>query len=559
MFILATLAGIHAVRARSASERNICTEDLTSCDETLWWQSDDGYSLLQIEVGRYQAPVQSYREVTEQATSFNPTDWQGNLYIRAVALVTPALALVALLSLAVGGSPASTVLAKLKQRAEHMSTFELIMLNLGNFGCAFFWFCLQIQIVPSQIRALAGDTAKSSDLGFVAGVGAAITFVGSPWLGNLVDTAHSRIPFVLVGLCGSFIYLMFLALASPNIPPQGEVRTPLPSWGLAWYTICYGLLNTFFLILSVPYQAHLATCTPCTQRGHSSGINAMLNAAGNLMAAAVGLRYVSIGNIFISTGLNSLVLSTSFILMMTLGPSMISRRYEKTSGFETTASNAVENSNEDPKAPLSIVNILAAYTEPLHDNDFFWVFFTRFLMQQGIATVSWFLQYFIHDVVHPVGMREETAVSMCFLPMLVLASVSALFGGWLSDYMGGKRKMLVILSALLMGACALVFAFWTSSLLTCCIVMGVFGIGYGMFLAVDFALVMDVLPSDADVSRDMAIWHNASILPQMLATPIGGALRDAVGGEAGYTALFIVSGSYFLLSAAFVTRVSKVA
>ena len=33
------------------------------------------------------------------------------------------------------------------------------------------------------------------------------------------------------------------------------------------------------------------------------------------------------------------------------------------------------------------------------------------------------------------------------------------------------------------------------------------GIGFGTYQAVDFALVMDVLPSDKDKAKDLAVWH----------------------------------------------------
>ena len=47
-----------------------------------------------------------------------------------------------------------------------------------------------------------------------------------------------------------------------------------------------------------------------------------------------------------------------------------------------------------------------------------------------------------------------------------------------------------------------------------------FGLGYGAFLAADFALVIDVLPSKEDTAKDMAVWHASLVLPQMLATLI---------------------------------------
>ena len=33
------------------------------------------------------------------------------------------------------------------------------------------------------------------------------------------------------------------------------------------------------------------------------------------------------------------------------------------------------------------------------------------------------------------------------------------------------------------------------------------GVGFGAYCAVDFALVMDVLPEDKDKAKDLAVWH----------------------------------------------------
>eukprot|EP00304_Pavlova_gyrans_P011798 CAMPEP_0206039370 /NCGR_PEP_ID=MMETSP1466-20131121/4713_1 /ASSEMBLY_ACC=CAM_ASM_001126 /TAXON_ID=44452 /ORGANISM="Pavlova gyrans, Strain CCMP608" /LENGTH=80 /DNA_ID=CAMNT_0053414005 /DNA_START=29 /DNA_END=268 /DNA_ORIENTATION=- len=59
------------------------------------------------------------------------------------------------------------------------------------------------------------------------------------------------------------------------------------------------------------------------------------------------------------------------------------------------------------------------------------------------------------------------------------------------------------------------------------VLLAVFGLGFGCYLAVDFAMVLDVLPDASDAAKDMAVWSIALTLPQMLATPVGGFLLDA--------------------------------
>lgn len=86
--------------------------------------------------------------------------------------------------------------------------------------------------------------------------------------------------------------------------------------------------------------------------------------------------------------------------------------------------------------------------------------------------------------------------------------------------------------------------------------------GFGSFQSVDFALVMDVLPHDKDKAKDIAVWQQALILPNALATPIGGIILDyfqSVDCELGlgYIILFTVTALYFCASGVFVFKIKK--
>lgn len=88
------------------------------------------------------------------------------------------------------------------------------------------------------------------------------------------------------------------------------------------------------------------------------------------------------------------------------------------------------------------------------------------------------------------------------------------------------------------------------------------GTGFGAFQSVDFALVMDVLPEEKDKAKDIAVWHLALILPQVLATPVGGVVLDIferVDCEIGlgYILVFVMTSVYFLLSGLFVFKIRR--
>lgn len=42
------------------------------------------------------------------------------------------------------------------------------------------------------------------------------------------------------------------------------------------------------------------------------------------------------------------------------------------------------------------------------------------------------------------------------------------------------------------------------------------GVGFGAYCAVDFALVMDVLPNDREKAKDLAVWHQVHYNINML-------------------------------------------
>ena len=141
---------------------------------------------------------------------------------------------------------------------------------------------------------------------------------------------------------------------------------------------------------------------------------------------------------------------------------------------------------------------------------------------------------------------------------------AALLGGAATDRVG--RKALVYAAGVVMLGCAVTSAFNTAFPLALATIF-VFGIGYGAFLAVDYALVLDVLPSAATAAKDLAVWQAALVLPQLLATPVAGGLLDHFqrvgratdpGSYLGYQVVFLLAASYFAAGTLLVAKIRKV-
>ena len=78
-------------------------------------------------------------------------------------------------------------------------------------------------------------------------------------------------------------------------------------------------------------------------------------------------------------------------------------------------------------------------------------------------------------------------------------------------------------------------------------------------------MLMDVLPSEKEAAKDMALWHSALVLPQIVATPVAGWLLDlfqSVGRPTyqclGYNVVNGVCIVYFIIGAYVTTLLQKI-
>lgn len=84
-------------------------------------------------------------------------------------------------------------------------------------------------------------------------------------------------------------------------------------------------------------------------------------------------------------------------------------------------------------------------------------------------------------------------MSILFLPVLVGAITSSLSAGVVSDMLGGKRKTIVYASGAVMALACVLFGLTRSYQLD--LLLGLlFGIGFGAFSTMDWAMATDVLP-----------------------------------------------------------------
>src|SRR5215467_13434070 len=168
------------------------------------------------------------------------------------------------------------------------------------------------------------------------------------------------------------------------------------------------------------------------------------------------------------------------------------------------------------REPFSWRRLAGAYwISPRDYPDFAWAWVTRFLVSLAIAMGTLYLLYFLRDKIHYARLFPGQTASDGLLKLIVIYTsgvvITAIVGGMISDRLG-RRKMIVTIGGALMGTAALLLTFvetWDAAIGAAVL----FGVGFGAYLAVDQALITQVLPAAADRAKDLGVINIALVCP----------------------------------------------
>ncbi len=144
-----------------------------------------------------------------------------------------------------------------------------------------------------------------------------------------------------------------------------------------------------------------------------------------------------------------------------------------------------------------------------------------------------------------------------FLGTLAQSAVivaASLIGGRASDRTG-RRKIFVLTASIVYGLAFFVVAI-ASSFNGFLVGMAISGLGFGVYVAVDLALVVDVLPGRRSAAKDLGVFNIAGALPFSIAPAIAPAIL-AIGGDS-YGVLYTVAGLCAIIGAVAIPPVKRV-
>ena len=194
------------------------------------------------------------------------------------------------------------------------------------------------------------------------------------------------------------------------------------------------------------------------------------------------------------------------------------------------------------------------YVAPRTSPDFAWAFASRFLFILAYAFLATYQAYYLLD---KLGSARADVPQQIFLGTLTQSAVvvaASLIGGQLSDRTG-RRKIFVFTASIVYGLAMFVVAI-ASNFNGFLVGMAIGGLGFGLYTAVDLALVADVLPAEDRIAKDLGVLNIAGALPFSIA-PASAPVILAIGGGS-YGALYAVAGVCAIIGAAAILRVRRV-
>jgi MFS family permease len=421
--------------------------------------------------------------------------------------------------------PVSQALAEPTVHVRHGWVAGLGLASLGMWMASY--TPLQV-LLPTQLQNI-DPHGKIVALAVVTGFGALASGIATPLAGALSDNTTSKYAFWRMAGRRHRWSLGMAVLAALSLVLVSQMRTVLG------VTILWVLFSAFqngeYASLSAAIPDHVPVRQRATVAGWVGMPQALGLVVGTVLVVAVFTGQTS-GYVVLAVLMAVLVLP--FVLLTPDYPL----------------------GSKDRK-PFSWRELGRSYwISPREYPDFAWAWITRFLMSLAIAMGTLYLLYFLRDKIHYAQLfpGQDAQDGLLILIVIYTAGVviTAIVGGMISDRLG-RRKTMVLVSGIVIAAAALLLTFvetWTASIGAAVL----FGVGFGAYLAVDQALITQVLPTARDRAKDLGVINIALVCP----AAIGALIAAPLVSLGGYPTLFAGTAVVAVLGSVLVWNIKSV-
>lgn len=381
--------------------------------------------------------------------------------------------------------------------------------------------CIKQLLLPIQVSLLAPTTTNAS-FTLVASVGACAGLIAAPFTGALSDRTSMRWgrrrPWIIVGTIATVAGMVIMA-GAPTIPALllGEIIAQIG-------------VDTILTTVT----ALLPDQIPLSQRSLLSALVGLAPNVGGVLGLVLVTRLTNthiVSEGYILLAAISVVCVVCFLVFLREQP--ITR---------------------DAFRPFQIKRFLLEFMQPLTSSDFVYVFLSRCFVYLSFTILGAYLLFYLRGVLYfsiPDAAAGVTTFQLLSTGILLAVAVST---GMLSQRLK-QLKPFAFLGAILMAVSLFLMAMlptWFALLVSA----SIFGCGFGLYLGVDIALAVRVLPSETHRGKDVGLMYAAIFLALILSPLIGGLVFQS--SHNNFALLFTLAAASSLLAAGLILPIKSV-
>jgi MFS family permease len=367
---------------------------------------------------------------------------------------------------------------------------------------------------------------EGTSLAFVGALQFFFSVVVQPTVGSISDYATTRWgrrkPFIVAGALFDALFLIGIAFSNSLL-------------AIAAFATLLALSTN---VARGPFQGYVPDLVPEKQVGLASAMVGLMQVLGNVVGfalAAIANTQGNVGLAILAVASIELVTMLSVVLKVPNGPPAKSRE------GRSWASIAAETWG----------------TDILRERSYLWLLASRLFILMGGAAVLNFIFLYLADS-HRLSQAEAGGA---FLNMLLAATAVSLIAivpaARLSDRFG-RKPVIYVCTAL--GAIGVGLIAIAPTILVATIGAALFGASQGTFLAVDWALMTDIIPR-ASSGRYMGLSNVVTASATTIAVIVGGPVIDVINREVGVGSgprwELVFGVAYFILGALLLRPVAE--
>ncbi|HYN69344.1 MAG TPA: MFS transporter [Candidatus Eisenbacteria bacterium] len=406
---------------------------------------------------------------------------------------------------------------------ERLPLGQLFQISLYWLGINTIWGGIGV-VVQERVPALVAAGEAGRFLALQSVVTMAMAILIQPTVGSISDYTISRWgrrkPYIAIGAALDVVFLIGIATSNTYL-------------SLVAFLVLLQFSSNF---AQGPFQGYVPDLVPPAQVGMASALVGVMQTLG-----------------FIAGGL---IITLGYVLGDFTLPIIALGIVEGATALGTLLWVREGRRARDRRGRSWLAIARSAWgTDVLRERSFVWLVLSRLMFLAGINMLLGLYILFMSRALGLTNDDKALWVPVTQLVVAVLTVIASVPSARISDRIGRKP---VIYVACAIGAVGMAIAAIAPSIQVFVLGAILMGVASGTFLAVDWALMTDIIPKAAS-GRYMGISNIAVASGGPVATIIGGLLIDAVGGPAetgdGPRAAFAAGIVLFILAGVFLRRV----